>query len=394
MYYNHDIKKRKERVIINFLIIIQENMNRSIVDNHMIRVVYCFDASWARHVAVTISSLLSSKSDSRTHYEIICVCSEDIVWIERFLDEIINKLDPLSSLRFIKVDNIYSEAYETRNISTATYLRFLLPSLLPDISKIIYMDVDLIVNGDLCELWNTDISNHYLAGVKADTNLLESWSWLQENYEYWSDMEFIKGRYINAGLLFMNLELLRKNALYERWNKLVNREFRFQDQDIINLTCHEGVTFEEKEENKCKNKDMIMYLPPKYNFMAFMDDQYIDSLINEGIYSAEDAKYATMNPIGIHYAGKKPWVSFNVKYAELWWKYVLSNYDIMNLFKDEIISCISKVYSETDEYKVAAELSRKQELEAYEREKVTRNWSDIVEQEINELKTRYGISSI
>ena len=51
-------------------------------------------------------------------------------------------------------------------ITTAMFYRLLIPDLLPDLSKAIYLDTDLIVNTDLGKLWNTDLGENYLAAAQ------------------------------------------------------------------------------------------------------------------------------------------------------------------------------------------------------------------------------------
>jgi lipopolysaccharide biosynthesis glycosyltransferase len=45
------------------------------------------------------------------------------------------------------------------------WLRFCLPDLLPDRSKVIYLDSDTLVVSDLQELWDTPLDTHPLAAV-------------------------------------------------------------------------------------------------------------------------------------------------------------------------------------------------------------------------------------
>ena len=51
-----------------------------------------------------------------------------------------------------------------------TYYRLLAPSLLPNVEKAIYLDSDLVVCGDLAELFDVDVTGHLLAATRdADT---------------------------------------------------------------------------------------------------------------------------------------------------------------------------------------------------------------------------------
>jgi len=51
-------------------------------------------------------------------------------------------------------------------ITIATYYRLLIPELLPGRHKAIYLDADLILQGDLAELWNVPMGDHHLLAVQ------------------------------------------------------------------------------------------------------------------------------------------------------------------------------------------------------------------------------------
>lgn len=50
-------------------------------------------------------------------------------------------------------------------ISLSTYNRFLIPKLKPQLKKVLYMDVDIIVLGDIQELYNEDLEGYALGAV-------------------------------------------------------------------------------------------------------------------------------------------------------------------------------------------------------------------------------------
>ena len=53
------------------------------------------------------------------------------------------------------------------HITSPTYYRLLLPALLPDVEKCIYIDGDTIVDGDISKLYAEDLGDNLVAGVKA-----------------------------------------------------------------------------------------------------------------------------------------------------------------------------------------------------------------------------------
>lgn len=188
------------------------------------------------------------------------------------------------------------------HISSPTFFRLCLPGELSELEKCIYLDSDIIVNGDLTELYETDMTNAYLAGVLSEG--------IQTNRVYQRELCRRIGlpdvkSYINAGVLVLNLELLRRDCIMEKWLALVGGDFPAQDQDILNLVCH----------------GRIRLLPLKYNAMTkCCAIRCSENEISAQVYSREEIDEARHAPVIIHYADRiKPWADSNSLFADLWW---------------------------------------------------------------------------
>ena len=137
-----------------------------------------------------------------------------------------------------------------------------------DEDKILYLDVDTVVDGSLQELWNIDITNYCLAGRR------EEW----------------KEDYINSGVLLMNLKRIRQLKLDDALISLLHRcRFVFPDQDAINIIF----------------RNYIKYIPRKFNSLGQNEWCSGDDVIR-------------------HFAGViKPWKpDADPKDIEIWNKYV------------------------------------------------------------------------
>ena len=99
-------------------------------------------------------------------------------------------------------------------------------------NKIIYLDTDIMINGDISSLFDINISNCEL-GVVLD------------RYGH----IFIGKNYFNSGMLLMNMQKIRESKLLEKVRQAcATKKMAFPDQDALNKLC--------------KNK---LYLPRKFN---------------------------------------------------------------------------------------------------------------------------------
>ncbi len=248
-----------------------------------INIVFSVDNNYIQHCSATIASILLNSS-----------CGNNFNFI--LLDGGISaknkeKLEKLKSIRnfeinYIKIDNqkFANLPLNRSYISIATYYRLLLPQILPsNINKVIYLDADIIVEQDIAELWNMDITDYACAAAEDEGSL----------YQIKRLKLPIQNSYFNAGVMIFNIEYLRKMDFIKIWQEYFNKNkdiILLQDQDILNGTLN----------GKCK------FLPLKWNANGRL---YSKDNIIEHIYSYEEAMEAAHNPAIIHFTDKnKPWM--------------------------------------------------------------------------------------
>lgn len=290
-----------------------------------IHIAFCFDKNMMRQACVAVASLLSFR-DRETHFHIYCVCPDKAFAIQDTLRRIVAKKDSQSSIFFHRNTMNLDKGFEIRGITVSTYYRLNLHRMFPQINRMIYADVDILFQDDLMPVWETDIGENLLAGVKADVNIKEVWERHYED-EYWSRLDDWFGNYINAGFLLMNLEEIRKRHMEKAWKGMHENRFFFQDQDILNLTCKPDIT----------------HLPMRFNRMMFYTDEELCLLKRYKVVRWMELEEAIDSPAVIHYAGTKPWDKYGVNGAELWWRYVLKDEGLKRLFRKEAIQY--KIYS-------------------------------------------------
>lgn len=99
-------------------------------------------------------------------------------------------------------------------------IRLALPGIFPTENRVLWLDVDTIVEQDIGEIFDRDLAGNYVAMVEEP---------VRSKYPF---------TYYNAGVMLMDLEALRADDTWRKWIKLINREpFTAKDQDVINLIC-------------------------------------------------------------------------------------------------------------------------------------------------------------
>lgn len=283
--------------------------------NSRIEIAFCFDNKMMYPAYVAIASLLDFKNDEKIHYNISCICSEEVLAHEEGFKTLVRKRDEDSSISFFRAPEQFDHAFEIRGVTVSTYLRLLLHRVLPQKDRIIYADVDVLFQDSLKEIWETDISSDLLAGVKGANNFKSTWQ-VCKGYSYADELEGLDGKYINAGILLMNLKAIREWNPDEQWIQMSQKNYHYQDQDILNITC----------------KGKIKFLDIRNNVQAHLEKKDFADYVNESIYGKEQCDNAWEHPAILHYTGQKPWNNRGVNKGKVWWKYVESQEDLKAMF--------------------------------------------------------------
>lgn len=104
-------------------------------------------------------------------------------------------------------------------------VRVAFAKLFPDLERILSMDADTIITGDISELWDLDMTDYYLAGV-PETKLSAQY----------------RRPYINAGMMLFNLDRIRRDGKDDVMiDDLNNNWFQWVEQDCINRNLADGI---------------------------------------------------------------------------------------------------------------------------------------------------------
>lgn len=270
---------------------------RNQLKKECITVAFATDSNYQYYTGAALYTLLNHISVENT-YHIIILSSNLSREEQHFFQDLIqpyNKTAPHVSLEYVDMEKwvkiIGKEKFFTGNFAIANYYRLFLPFILKDEKKVIYLDSDIIVKGDIAKLWDIDMEGNAIAAA-LDFSCSKFPVTLQEMQlsKYCKNILQLKNsaEYFNSGVLLLDLEKLRAMDFLQVVQAEINTgiEFLLVDQDILNRVFQNAFTI----------------LPPLWNYIP-----------------GKNKKLLPKAHI-IHFAGYRPWLSIHKPFASLWWQ--------------------------------------------------------------------------
>ena len=186
------------------------------------------------------------------------------------------------------------QSQRMKGYTIGALFRILLPEICSDLSRILYLDSDLLINCDIRELWDIDIES-YCLGAVLDEKVAKGWIWTKAT----SSHQVAKESYFNSGVIYMNLNKIRKKGkmkeLVEKWLD-ENLDSDLPDQDALNVIY----------------KDETLLIDQKWNTLVedlrFKGDTKLKECIyhyvgtEPAVYFGKEIDYLYMNTLK-----KTPW---------------------------------------------------------------------------------------
>lgn len=249
----------------------------------ILNIAMSINRAYVNYCIITICSILENTDQILNVY----ILNSDLDKSdEKYMNNKLSKYHIKVKLNFIFLDrnnlNLTNFKNYKAHLSIETFYRLLLPKVLKDLDKIIYIDSDIIFKEDISKLDAIDIDEFYIGAVK-DCNLE------MESYLHKTNFP----GYFNAGLMIMNLDKMRKTNFTERcleFYETTSLVLPYADQDILNYIIQDEWYCLEQNWNVIRQwakKDLALY--------EIYKDDYIESIINNPPYT-------------IHYTSSiKPW---------------------------------------------------------------------------------------
>lgn len=252
----------------------------------MIHIACCTDENYAFNFTVIAQSVLEHHAKEEVVFHLFHshLTNPTTEKIKQYVAE-----KRITVLWHMLDDAIFASLPQIGYFTIAMYYRLLIPELLQtNISKVLYLDMDVIVQGKLDEFWNIDLSGKGAAVIEDGAPIHLG--------------EHGPARYFNSGVLLMNLDYWREHSVKEKAIDFMVRHreiLRFPDQDALNVVLEKAVTF----------------MPEKWNYHLNLDKRFLKRALR-GQVSKDEA------PVIIHFNQKvKPWM-YHCKhpYSGRYWK--------------------------------------------------------------------------
>lgn len=222
------------------------------------------------------------------------------------------------SVEWIHIDKSdFPEECRTNDTwSIEAYFRLMLPDLLSEnVNRLIYLDVDIIVNKPLGEFYRLDMEGNCICACEDASEL----PFQDRRDEVFAEFG-LPLHYICSGVMLIDMELLGKTCHFKDYMELARR-FDFNlvapDQDLINYMHH----------------DQIKIVPND------LYDLFAKYFYNMGWHYDDVKRYSAI----IHFAGQKPWAGQYVHYdiEKLWWDYAKLSPFYVELLEEFMISSVN-----------------------------------------------------
>lgn len=179
-----------------------------------------------------------------------------------FLDSLVKKSNPESSVKRIDVTNEFLAHPPTANIDTffTPYCMLRLYADLVDLpDRLLYMDTDVVCRQDCTDFYHQDMEGTEIAGV---LDYYGKW-FFKENYLKWGL------DYLNSGLLLLNMAEIKKTGLFRKCRDLCSSKKLFMpDQSALNKLASAKKIVPERfnEQHKLQPDTVFQHFTTSFRF--------------------------------------------------------------------------------------------------------------------------------
>ena len=219
-------QKRKYKRLFLFKEDIIENFNKN-----QIHISMAIDNNYTYPTLVSMTSILENNNKDKNIiiFHMLLSYNYNKSYIEIF-ESLKNNYEV--KINYYLIPNIFQNLRTWSSQTYTVYFKILLPLILPDLKRIIYIDSDTLTFKDLLEMFILPFNDNYVLGYPfQDVQKID---------------RFVKNAktYINGGVLLFNIEKIRKENKDIELLKFTfenNADLWFLEQDSINVVFFQKI---------------------------------------------------------------------------------------------------------------------------------------------------------
>lgn len=274
--------------------------------NDSINIVLASNDNYVIAVYMALFTLIENSS-ATNNYDIVILESDITDENKEMISSLAKDKDNIS-IRFYSTKKLFEETplWHYNYWTIDTYARLWIGEIFEGYEKVVYIDCDVIILADIAELYNIDMTGYIMAG-RRNHNILVNYK-IDKELKYYLDniYKVAPNEIVNAGVLVLNVPLLKEAKPVEKCIELLDKYKRLfmQDEEVLNQVA----------------KGKIKYFESGWNFNNIISPDFI--------FDYEFLEYVKEYVQGffemklIHYSTKiKPWDEPQLYYAELWWEW-------------------------------------------------------------------------
>ncbi len=172
----------------------------------IIPIFFATDENYAPYLSVTLESMLANASKD-CFYKIHVLTTKLSDATKARIEKSLTRNSSIEYVSLTKeLDKVSSKLHLRDYYSKETYYRFFIANLYPQYDKVLYLDCDIIVLGDIAELYNVPLGNRLVAACQEE--VMATVKVFGDYVEKALDVPCAD--YFNAGILVINAKLYRE----------------------------------------------------------------------------------------------------------------------------------------------------------------------------------------
>lgn len=252
-------------------------------------IMFGVDSKYVRYAGVLILSIIDKNPNKNIVFHIFCDFVEETDF--KICKNIVSRSCGIEIKFYYILQEVVKDFPEGNGWNYSIYYRAIAPNILyGKVDKVLYLDADIICDGDISELWNIDLGDKIAAVVDDGMGVNN----VAQKLQALGFPPHCDKKYFNSGVMLININRYKERNVLKKFIKVIREEkekLYFWDQDAFNIVI----------------RDEVIYIDKKYNYQKFRGD-------------SSDLCF-------IHFVGmRKPWfIDFDYYLFDKWRKYYYSS---------------------------------------------------------------------